>query len=405
MARSVRVTLLLALHISARSAADRYGDDGRNAHSNEIEYGVETEEGDPTFVKWIGNVTAPVGKDVTLQCSVQNVGNYKVGWMKSDTGTILTVHDQVVTTNPRISVSHDMQHTWSIHIRQLKASDHGCYMCQLNAKPMRSQMGCVDVQVPPDINSDESSSDLSLAEGETARLTCTAHGYPRPNITWRREDYEPIFVHGDYRNRQKEYQANGETLLLTKITRRQMGAYLCIARNDVPPAISKRIFVYVNFRPEITAVPELLGTIIGEQATLRCDIQAYPNTVNYWVNNRNEMLLGTPKHLISDERHGYRTTMWLRILRVSEDDIGVYRCVSSNSMGSAEGEIRLHKIYRRPTAAGRGRSVHGPRHTAATEVPPPLPAASAAGRPAPLPAASLLVTGALPLAAAVSWRR
>ena len=66
--------------------------------------------------------------------------------MKSDTGTILTVHEQVVTTNPRISVSHDRQHTWSIHIRQLKPSDHGCYMCQLNAKPMRSQMGCVDVQ-------------------------------------------------------------------------------------------------------------------------------------------------------------------------------------------------------------------------------------------------------------------
>ena len=44
----------------------------------EIEYGVETEASDPTFVKWIGNVTAPVGKDVTLQCSVRNVGNYKV---------------------------------------------------------------------------------------------------------------------------------------------------------------------------------------------------------------------------------------------------------------------------------------------------------------------------------------
>ena len=44
----------------------------------EIEYGVDTEQSDPTFVKWIGNVTAPVGKDVTLQCSVQNVGNYKV---------------------------------------------------------------------------------------------------------------------------------------------------------------------------------------------------------------------------------------------------------------------------------------------------------------------------------------
>ena len=57
--------------------------------------------------------------------------------------------------------------------------------------------------MPPDIVSAESSSDVSLAEDETAKLTCTARGYPSPNITWRREDYEPIFVRGDYRNRQK----------------------------------------------------------------------------------------------------------------------------------------------------------------------------------------------------------
>ena len=46
-------------------------------------------------------------------------------------------------------------------------------------------------------------------------------------------------------------------------------------------------------RPEITVKTELLGTAIGEGATLRCDVQAFPNTVNYWVSNRGKMLLGT----------------------------------------------------------------------------------------------------------------
>ena len=33
----------------------------------------------------------------------------------------------------------------------------------------------------------------------------------------------------------------GETLQLTKVSRLDMGAYMCIASNGVPPAVSKRI--------------------------------------------------------------------------------------------------------------------------------------------------------------------
>ena len=38
----------------------------------------------------------------------------------------------------------------------------------------------------------------------------------------------------------------GETLVMRKVQRDQMGAYLCIASNDVPPAVSKRVILNVN---------------------------------------------------------------------------------------------------------------------------------------------------------------
>lgn len=38
----------------------------------------------------------------------------------------------------------------------------------------------------------------------------------------------------------------GETLELTRISRLDMGAYLCIASNGVPPSVSKRIKVSVD---------------------------------------------------------------------------------------------------------------------------------------------------------------
>lgn len=39
---------------------------------------------------------------------------------------------------------------------------------------------------------------------------------------------------------------DGEVLHLTKVSRNEMGAYLCIATNGVPPSVSKRIILDVE---------------------------------------------------------------------------------------------------------------------------------------------------------------
>lgn len=73
---------------------------------------------------------------------------------------------------------------------------------------MRSQIGFLDVVVPPDILVDQSSSDVTVNEGSNVTLKCRARGYPQPEITvivaktsslfnvlsfqWRREDGERI---------------------------------------------------------------------------------------------------------------------------------------------------------------------------------------------------------------------
>ncbi|KAJ9589543.1 hypothetical protein L9F63_017252, partial [Diploptera punctata] len=92
------------------------------------------------------------------------------------------------------------------------------------------------------------------------------------------------------------YQANtqfdpldtysGDSLTLVKLDRRQMGAYLCIASNDVPPAVSKRITLNVNFAPVVKVPNQLLGAPLGTNVSLECHVEAFPNTINYWVKNR-----------------------------------------------------------------------------------------------------------------------
>lgn len=68
----------------------------------------------------------------------------QVGWLKADDQTILSLHNRLVTHNPRIGITHDNNH-WSLHIRQVKEADKGCYMCQINTSVMKKQVGCVDV--------------------------------------------------------------------------------------------------------------------------------------------------------------------------------------------------------------------------------------------------------------------
>jgi hypothetical protein len=59
------------------------------------------------------------------------------------------------------------------------------------------QMGRLDVVIPPDILSEESSDDGVALEGGTVRLRCKATGLPEPSVVWRREDSRSIILRHD----------------------------------------------------------------------------------------------------------------------------------------------------------------------------------------------------------------
>lgn len=61
-------------------------------------------------------------------------------------------------------------------------------------------MGFLEVVIPPDFIPEETSGDIMIPEGGTARVACRARGVPKPRIMWRREDGADIILrnaHGD----------------------------------------------------------------------------------------------------------------------------------------------------------------------------------------------------------------
>ncbi|XP_053611773.1 limbic system-associated membrane protein-like [Plodia interpunctella] len=304
----------------------------------------------PQFERPIGNHTFLVGREAVLGCSVINLGKHKVGWLRAEDQTILTMHDRPVLGS-RYSVNMDDPMTWKLRIKPLRAEDRGCYMCQINTQPnMKWQIGCIDVYVPPDIINDDTSADVSAQELDNITLVCKASGHPPPKITWRREDHEQMLLKKvGGRDFYKVDSYVDSVLPLWRVDRRQMGSFLCIASNDVPPAVSKRITLSVNFPPTVVVPNQLLGAPLGTDVYLECTVEAYPNTINYWLKNRGEMLLDGPKYMISEERSSYRVSMTLVVRHFGKADIGTYNCVSTNSLGKSEGTLRLYEIKVYPT--------------------------------------------------------
>ncbi|OXA64235.1 Lachesin [Folsomia candida] len=283
---------------------------------------------DPEFAEPIENITAPASRDIRMACSVKNLGPHKVAWIHFEGSAILTVQTHVITRNPRIKVTHDKHRTWILHIENVQESDAGRYMCQINTETAKTQFGYLHVVVPPNIDDSMSSSDIIVRENSNVSLQCHATGSPTPVVKWRREDGGDLRINKTYSVAEWE----GETLELSRISRLDMGAHLCIASNGVPPGVSKRLKISVDFPPMAWIEAQLIGAGVGFTVTLECTTEAHPASLNYWTREDGHMIHDNRKYKSSNQVGSlpYKTHMKLTISDLQPKDFGTYKCVAKN---------------------------------------------------------------------------
>uniref|UniRef100_A0A336LZ60 CSON008625 protein n=1 Tax=Culicoides sonorensis TaxID=179676 RepID=A0A336LZ60_CULSO len=313
----------------------------------------QLDEVEPEFLAELGNMSVTQGRDISFTCVVNNLGPYKVAWIKSDSKAILAIHTHMVALNPRLSVTHNGHNTWKLHISHVQLNDSGSYMCQVNTDPMRSISGYLDVVVPPDILNQadtDTGGGMIMPEGETNEggslsLLCQATGVPEPSVQWRREGGKDIVLRGDGRERQIVKHVDGERLTLSQVQRSDMGGYLCIASNGIPPSVSKRYDVHVNFSPTVKASNQLVGAPVESNVLLQCIVEAFPKPLNGWYKNEGSKLYHGEKYIMTEaQMNVYTWQMNLTIKDLQKSDFGAYVCSSINALGKADARIRLQEL-------------------------------------------------------------
>lgn len=317
----------------------------------------------PSFAEPIPNVTVAAGRDVSLTCVVDNLGSFKVAWIHTDRHMLISMHDSLITTNPRYGITHNGHRTWHLHIRDVEDTDKGEYMCQINTNPMKKIVGYLHVVVPPRIDEEHTSSDVEQHENGNVSLRCRANGTPRPDIEWRREG-DALILLGAKKGVSK-YQ--GEYLNISKVTRLHMGAYLCIASNGVQPSISKRILLKVNFPPMIWIPNQLVGAPVGTDVTLECHLETHPRGITYWVREDGAVLISNAKYdSVAIESGPYKLQLRLTIRNLEPKDFGRYKCVAKNPLGDTEANIKLMEIPRPTSSTAASREYQGRRYMETT---------------------------------------
>ncbi|CAN7995506.1 unnamed protein product [Ixodes hexagonus] len=191
--------------------------------------------------------------------------------------------------------------------------------------------------IPPSIVGSDTIQTLHVEEGKNYQLMCSATGQPSPVVTWRRQDGAPI-----YGARWHESLVEDRLLNLTRVSREEMGGYVCIASNGVPPTARMDVLLEVRFPPFIRIKQWSVGTELGSWALLECMVEAFPPAVNTWMSGTGRLLEQSPKYEVKEVEEGYKTTMSLNITNVESEDFGYYSCVSRNLRGQAAGQLSVY---------------------------------------------------------------
>ncbi|XP_057177656.1 muscle, skeletal receptor tyrosine-protein kinase-like [Triplophysa rosa] len=221
-------------------------------------------------------------------------------------------------------------------IPNVKDSDNGEYCCTANngvGEPAKS-CGALQLKMKPEIK--RHPTNVTLLLESKAVLPCVALGYPKPEITWIKDE---DLIKVNSRISVLEYGA----LKINNIKKEDAGQYRCVARNSFGIAYSRPVTLEVQAPAKILKVPKEKKVQIGSEVALECNATGNPIPSITWLENGNTISGASVEEIIVGN-------VIVSILRVVVHKPALYTCQATNQHS---GGINTVKATAKVTVSGK----------------------------------------------------
>lgn len=262
----------------------------------------------------------PVGSNVLLTCLPQVDDKSLVSNIQWLDTLNRTVSNNNVWSRGRMSTDV-MPGGLALIINSLQESDAGSYICSATYANSVSLTKVVTIQTIVAITWVDAPEEQFTTAGKNYKVKCKVTANPAPLIDWLKNG-EPIAEGSNY-------ITETEGLLIKNAQVADDGVYTCRAIVIETGELKERhIHVEVQTLPvfEDKAENNRVEVIEGETASIECRAQAKPIPTYYWIKGSTQQ-----KHKSVNDRLGT-----LVLNRVSFEDNGDWKCIASNTAGSAE---------------------------------------------------------------------
>ncbi|XP_042563799.1 neurofascin homolog (chicken) a isoform X5 [Clupea harengus] len=294
-------------------------------------------ETSPSFLTPSGLVSSKMvlrGEQLLLECIAAGVPTPSIKWFKKG-GDLPMKRVKLESFNK------------TLRIINVSEEDSGDYMCMANNK-IASIQHTISVQVKAAPHWLDKPQNLVLAPDENGRMTCIAHGNPKPTIQWLMNG-EPI--ESTLPNPSREVE--GDTIIFRRVLVGGSAVYQCNASNEHGYLLANAFINILDMKPMMLGPKtQLIKVVENNRTFLDCPFFGAPIPTLRWFKN------GLGSGLDGGHYRAY-VNGTLEIKRALPEDQGTYTCVASNIMGKVEIQVRLE--VKEPT-----RIVRAPEHVSST---------------------------------------
>uniref|UniRef100_A0A8C1VDX4 receptor protein-tyrosine kinase n=1 Tax=Cyprinus carpio TaxID=7962 RepID=A0A8C1VDX4_CYPCA len=284
----------------------------------------------PRITTLLETVDASLDHNATFICEVDSYPQADITWTRNNYPIRYYDSRYIIQENGQMLI-----------IPNVKDSDNGEYCCIASngiGEPAKS-CGALQLKMKPQIK--RHPTNMTLIVESKAVLPCLTIGYPKPGISWIKED-DLIKV-----NSRISVLESG-SLKINNIKKEDAGQYRCVARNSFGIVYSKPVTIEVQAPAKILKVPKEKKVQIGSEVTLECNATGNPIPSITWLENGNTIFGASVEETLVDE-------VIVSVLRVVVHKPALYTCQATNQHSggantvkatakiTVSGELKLYK--------------------------------------------------------------